>query len=306
VAGTDLVALEENPFQSHRLDPVGRRHGDRFRLLRGGLDVVPVTIVVRGVEDRTTSPMVVNIDTGSGVATTVTVSDGQDLRFERDGRVVRGADDVTARSFAFVGGVYADEDAEHFKDFVWGDAEAPERFGDRAGTFAVTHPVADAFDDVPTLPHADGRLPAAMDRGESRWAFFIGEGRFAGPRPGAGDEAVLAAPRPLAGFYDESVFEPDPSGPPSALVGLEWDEREPFAVRLWLPMRLSTLDRPDEVPVRERLRTLLDRHRPAGVHAYVAYADPRWTLGSGVLRDLDSSEPLGVVVAGTTTWEPPT
>jgi len=51
------------------------------------------------------------------------------------------------------------------------------------------------------------------------------------------------------------------------------------------------------------LRGLLDRHRAAGVHLYVEYTDPRWTLGTGIVRDLDSEDALGIVVAGTEAWE---
>ena len=51
--------------------------------------------------------------------------------------------------------------------------------------------------------------------------------------------------------------------------------------------------------MRDVVRTLLDRHRAAGVHVYVEYADPRWILGTGIVRDLDSDDALGVVVAGT-------
>lgn len=302
VAGTDIIGLEENPFQFHSIDPVARRHGDRFRVLRGGFDAVPVTVVVRGVDDRTLAPMVVNIDTGFGVATTVAVAADQDLRFERDGRATLGGAEVTRFSFTFAGGVFADGGATHPKDFVWADADDPARFGDRAPTFSVTQPIADAFDDSPTFPHSDALIEAmTMDRGESRWAFFVGTGTFAGESPTT--DTVLAAPHPVAGFYDQSVFEPDAAGPPAGLVGFEWDEREPFSAKLWLPLRLAALDAANEVPVRERLRILLDRHRPAGVHLYVDYADPRWTLGTGTLRDLDNIDPVGTVVTGTTTWE---
>jgi hypothetical protein len=306
IAGQDLVALEENPFRPRSIDPVARRYGDRFRVVRGGFDVVPVTVVIRGIEDRTLNPMVVNLDTGFGVATNLAVPDGQDLRFERDGRVMLSGAEVARLSYTFQGGVFGDDRALHAKDFVYADADHPDNGGDRAGSFALTHPLAEAFDPDPVFPHSDGLiLPSSMDRGESRWAFFVGAGTFGGASGDVGIDAVLAAPRPVAGFFDDSLFLPDPSGPPSGLVGLEWEEREPFAMKIWLPMRFSSLDGSgeDDVAVRERIRILLDRHRAAGVHVYVAYADPRWTLGTGVLRDLDSTDPLGLVVAGSTTWD---
>jgi len=57
--------------------------------------------------------------------------------------------------------------------------------------------------------------------------------------------------------------------------------------------------------VREPLRALLDRHRAAGVRLEVTYAEERWQLGDGILRDADSDEPLGTVLVGTTLWPDP-
>ena len=107
-----------------------------------------------------------------------------------------------------------------------------------------------------------------------------------------------------AGVFDESVFEPDTSvGSPaparSASPGRS-TSRSPR--RLWIPLRFSTLDTDGEIPVNERLRLLLDRHRPAGIHIYVEYADDRWTMPAGILRDEGSDEPLGTVIVGTALW----
>ena len=49
------------------------------------------------------------------------------------------------------------------------------------------------------------------------------------------------------------------------------------------------------------ITALLDRHRAAGVHLRAEYADPRWTLGQGVVRG-EAGDALGVVVAGTELW----
>jgi hypothetical protein len=38
------------------------------------------------------------------------------------------------------------------------------------------------------------------------------------------------------------------------------------------------------------------------VRVIVEYADERWSLGSGVLRDADASDPVGTVVDGTSLW----
>jgi len=74
-------------------------------------------------------------------------------------------------------------------------------------------------------------------------------------------------------------------------------------VRVWLPEAFAALDGPDDPSLREVVRLLLDRHRAAGVHVYVEYADPRWVLGTGVVRDLVSDDALGQVVAGTEAWD---
>ncbi len=73
-------------------------------------------------------------------------------------------------------------------------------------------------------------------------------------------------------------------------------------MRVWLPAAFAALDVANSPTLREVVRLLLDRHRAAGVHVYVEHADPRWVLGTGVLRDLDSDDALGVVVAGTGAW----
>ena len=263
-----------------------------------------MSVIVRGVEDRCLRPMVVDIDAGEGLVAEVTVPAGEDLRFERDGRVTLSASSVAGKAWRFRGAVFADEAMTHAKDFVWADDASA---GDRAAAFAVTEPIPDAFDPTPSLPHAEPLVaPLVLAAGESRWAVFVGAATYWGR---SGDEDtpgdVTPAPRSLAGFFDETVFAPDPadSGTHAFEIGFEWDEREPFAVRVWLPLTLADLDGPDETPVRERTRGLLDRHRAAGVHVRVEYADPRWILGAGNLRDLETDEALGVVVSGTSTWQ---
>lgn len=84
-------------------------------------------------------------------------------------------------------------------------------------------------------------------------------------------------------------------------LGFEWEEREPFAVRVLLPRRLQVIDDDKGTRLREPLRRLLDRHRAAGVDVRVEYADPRWTLGSGVVRN-EVDEAIGTVLSGTELW----
>ncbi len=196
--------------------------------------------------------------------------------------------------FTFAGAVFADAASDHPKNFVFGDGRA---------VFAVAHPISDGFDPHPALPHGDALLaPLRLDRRETRFAVFVGAGTFGSVADGG---AVLeAAPSTAAGRFDDSVFLPDPPpGDPSFEIGFEWDEREAYAVKVWLPREFQEHDDQPETAMCEVVRGLLDRHRAAGVHVYTEYADPRWTLGTGVIRDLDTDDALGVVVAGTEAWE---
>jgi len=289
----DTLALEENPFQPKEIDPIERRHGDIFRVLRSGLEPVVVTIRVAGVDDATFGPMVVNLDTGFGVAFAGSVPEGEELRFESDGRVTLSGANVARNAYAFRGGVLADADASHANDFVFGPAE------DREAGYAVTEPIADAFEPTAIFPHAEGLLEAAeMSLGESRWAFFVRAAHYG--REAASEADELSEPIFSAGVFDESVFEPGTEA--AGAVGFAWQEREPFAATLWVPQRFSSLDAEGETPVRERVRLFLDRYRAAGVHVYVKYADDRWSLGSGLLRDPESTDPRGRVVVGTRLW----
>jgi len=293
----DILGLEENPFEPKEIDPIDRRHGDIFRVTRGGLEPVTVTVRVVGKGTRTVRPMVVNLDAGYGVSYAGSVADGQELRFESDGRVTLAGASVARDSYAFRGGVFANAAASHPNDFSL--SPAPER----EATFAVTEPVADAFEPTGDFPHAEGLLEGtSMSLGESRWAFFVRAAHH-----GGGGETVaeqLTAPVFDAGVFDESVFMPGVE--PSGAVGFDWQEREPFAATLWIPQRFGALDADGEPPVRELVRNFVERYRAAGVHIYAKYADDRWSIGSGLLRDLESTEPLGTVVVGTRLGPPDT
>ncbi len=294
----DIVAIEENPFETTDLDPSPRRHGDRFQITRKGWEEVPVAVKVVGVADRTVGPMVVNLDSGAGVVFSGTVPDGDELDFDPAGTVSLAGADVTRRCYSFAGAVFASTKDTHRRDFVFGDAADPAKYGDRAATFAVPHPYEDAFAGTAAFPHPGGALqPPTLLAGVTRWAFFVRAGHF-----GTGGPPADEAPTPsfASGVWDQSVLDPT-GGDPSAKVGFEWTERKPYALCVWIPQRFEALDggRGASPTVRERLRLLLDRYRPAGVHVCVRSADAAWTLGVGIARDMGSTEPLGTVLAGT-------
>jgi hypothetical protein len=318
----DLLALEENPFHDADLEPVARRHAQRFRVLRGGLEDVDVGVRVRGVGSRTVRPMVVQLDAGHGLVFEGDVPDGAELRFAASGRVTLDGADVTGSGWAFTGAVFA-SGAEQLPfrprqrgwtaqwrggtgDFRFADADRPTDpqapDADRTARFVVTTPLADALEPTAALPHGAARVgPLRLPVGQSNWACFV-RVAHAGSASGTGP-ATPAITGISAGHFDGAVFA-DAAGPPvqpSLAVGFAWEEREPFAVRVLVPRRFAALDDEAGTRLRQPLRGLLDRHRAAGVNVRVKYADPRWTLGSGVLRTT-TEDPLGTVLAGTELW----
>jgi len=306
----DWLAVEDNPFRTHHIDPVDRHHGDRFLVTRSGWEIRPVTVRVGGIGARTHRPVVVNLDTGVGVGYSGTVPEGSELRFESVGIATLDGAPVTRECFGFAGAVFADETAAHVRDFVFADAGDPEAYGDRAATFSNPQPYEEAFSRGATYPHSAGLLtPATLRIGETRWGFFVGVGHFG--TIAEDDTKLHAVPRFASGVWDDSVFHPlkdDNTSDPSGLVGFSWEQHEAFAARVWLPRRFAELDDiagadgVAVISVAERVRLLLDRYRAAGVHIYVRYADERWILGEGVLQNFASTEGLGVVIGGTGLW----
>jgi hypothetical protein len=303
VPAEDVVALEENPLRSAEVLPAPRRHGELFSVIRRGFEEVVVAVLVRGIEDRTVAPMIVNVDTGAGSAFVAAVPEESELRFERDGRVLLDGGDAAGLAYGFHGAVFADADGPHRNDFLWAE---PDGSGLQVATFAVTAPVSDAFEATASFPHSSMRLETQRaSTGVSRWVLFIGEGAFAAEVEGGAP--LVVAPHFGQATFDASVYaDAVAAPPPAAAVGFAWLEREPFAARLWIPRRFAALDTdPADVPVREQLRLALEPHRPAGVHLYVEHSDDRWVMGEGVLRDPGSAAARGVVVAGTRLWSSP-
>jgi hypothetical protein len=287
----DLLALEENPEEDVDIEPVPRRHRDLFTVDRLGFGPVHCDTIVVAREDRCIWPMVVDVGLGHAVVYAGRLDDGQELRFRSSGMVELDGADVGNLAFSIDGGVFADEAAAvPGIDFVFADQSDEDAFGDRAARFGVCKPVASALDDP--LPHGGGLTPPITLRvGTTRLRFFVREATFAAE--GQDTQPVFAA-----GFWDGSLAA-DAADQPAANVGFAWRERQPYTCTLWLPRRFSTLDVAGETPLRERIRLALDRVRPAGVYLGVDYADDLWTLGEGVLRDIDSAEPEGLIIHGT-------
>jgi hypothetical protein len=300
----DLLFLEENPLRDAALQPVERRHAEKFLIRRAGFEPVPTAVVIKGIGDRTVFPMVVQRDAGIGVAFTGSVPDGQELRFGLDGEVTLNGANRTTMAYAFSGGVFTDEPASpgappHPGDFLFADASSTP--GPRTARFATTIPVDGAFDPAFVWPRAAGDVPSpTLAVGDTRWAFFVRVAHFGAV---LGNTAVPAAPLPLAGVFDQSVWASETGSlDPSAKVGFAWREREPFAVKVWIPQRFAELDVEGAPTVREEVRTALDRYRAAGVHVYVSVAEELVPVGGGVLpADAESDE----IPEETVVWPEP-
>jgi hypothetical protein len=301
----DTIALEENPRASRDIEPFAVQHARLLTIARPGFATVPVTIRVRGVAKRTMHPMVVNRDTGVGVAYRGEVPDGGELVLDRAGGARLAGADVASFTWAFRGAVFANGGEDHRLDFCFTDGAGATPRG-QAAAFVIGDPFADALSPAASWPHAAGAPPVhLLAVGPTRWAFFVREAH-AGTTDAAGTAPVAATPYPFAGVFDGSVLAGSPR-PDAAKIGFGWEEREPFAARLFVPERFAVLDGdtdPDP-DLTELVRVAVERFRAAGIRLTVHYTSQLWTLGQGVLRDPDSSEPEGLVVDGARLWPTP-
>ncbi|HEU0013978.1 MAG TPA: hypothetical protein VFQ45_09860, partial [Longimicrobium sp.] len=308
----DLLGIEENPLRREGDRDQDARlwyTGERFTVLRRGFGRVRLRAAVIGVGSKTVGPMLVNRDEGHGVAFAGTVPDGETLVFAEDGHVRLEGRDVTSQAWAWKGACFAgsDDSPVRPRDFVFAGAGADPA---RVATFAVATP-AGAFSPVAVFPHQGLPLPMpGVGLGETRFAFFVHEARFAGEDEAA-NRRTLPVPRHEAGFFGTTVFhgggEPPPTVP-SARIALSWEEHEAYAVRVLIPARFRALypDEPEGAGALARVEEALERHRPAGVDVRVEYLEDRWVLGGGALGGA-TPDPLLGLRGGTELWpSPPT
>jgi hypothetical protein len=303
----DLVALEENPFADRKVDPFAVHHAHLFTITRPGFDAVPVSIKIIGVSDSTVWPMVVNRDSGIGVAYHGIVPADDELVLDRDHSARLEGADVVGHTWGFQGGVFALAGENHALDFRFTDGSGESPSG-QAATFAEPIPFADAFDATASWPHSAGVRPVPeLAVGPTRWAFFVRQATF-GTTNSDGTVDIPSTSYVSAGVWDQSVFAGSPS-PEAARLGFDWEEREPYAVRILVPERFAALDDtadpPAFPPITAVVRGAVERFRAAGIRLTVEYTSELWTLGEGVLRDVDSPEPEGIVVDGTKLWPLP-
>jgi hypothetical protein len=319
----EFFGLEENPLRREYWpaptgkppvsQPSPQAHASRFALQRRGFGRELLEIFVTGVGNRTMGPMLVNRDEGRGIGYFGPVPDGKTLVFTEEGRAVLDGADVTANAYSWQGACFAlplvkhdpekpqkddasDDSVVHPRDFVF---DGPGADPNRVARFAVVSPLG-ALDREAPFPHAGEAIDApGIGLGQTRFAVFVQAAHLGAV---VNNAPLPPTPRPVIGFFDESVFDPDAQ--PAMKIGLSWREHEAYAVRVLIPARFAKLDTDGTPPMTARVRAALERFRPAGVDVRVEYIDDRWVLGEGVLVESGGGDvdPTLELHGGTVVW----
>ncbi len=306
----DWLAIEENPIKKTTTEPVELTHGAKYKVLRNGFDPVQVQVSITGIEDRTFFPMIVDIDKGHGLYYADSIEDGQTITFTADGRVLLDGAEVDNKAFSFTGAVFAEDTGINEAsplEFAFCNEHGTSPHG-QCGVFVKTVPVENGFSAE--MPHTGGLSPAVtLAIGATNLQFFVRVAHFGVKNSSLTIEDLPAVESYSAGLFDTSVFAKDKTGAgadePAAIIGFEWQEREAFKAIVWLPSRFEIYDRQraeNEPSLAERLASLLDRHRAAGISLEVKYASDLWELPNGYITDLDSPESYKSIIAGSRLW----
>lgn len=342
---TEYLGLEENPLVPAERGPHPRQHAELFEYIRKGFDDALLEIRVRGVGNRTISPMFVNRDAGHGVGAFVHVPDGKDLIFNQQGRVLLDGADITSRAWAWQGACFAENSGgngnpvQNNRDFVFADAalsQAQHAANRRTSRFAVITPTGSLTPEA-RLPHAGDSLPVpAIGVGKTRFAFFVQHGCFSSTRhlvpisdaeipptslPQDSDpfgstpvallnRIQLVTPRYAVGFVGAALFAQvagDKKHDAAAQVSLHWFERQAYHVRVLIPNRFRALGHADGGGIREQVKHAIQRFRPAGVEVQVDFAEDQWVLGKAALpsKDATGTDAISQVQSSTLLWPSP-
>ncbi len=324
----EFLGIEENPRRIAEYGPRSVYHTQRFHLLRKGFDDALLEIRVRGVGERTVSPMLVNRDAGHGVGIFAVVPDGVEVVFTHGGRVVMDGNDVTSRCYSWKGACFAEQTAEQVftegydsllsTDFVFADednipADDDLETGKRISRFVTVTPVA-TLDREAKLPHAGDTLSMPnVSVGKTRFAFFVQHGHFSalredmpplpdnvfGSDPFRSTHSLVLADRELvtprfgAAIADASLFaDADGYGEHSqqaAEVHLRWMERQAYKVRLFVPRRFKDFDDSEGELMKDYIKLGIERFRPMGIDVEVQFIDKKWVLNDADLPFDDAS-----------------
>lgn len=310
----EFLGIEENPQRAAAFGPRPVRHAGQFHLLRKGFEDALLEIRIRGIGQRTISPMLVNRDSGHGVGIFATIPDGVELVFTRGGRATLAGKDVTSLCYAWRGACFAQRveetgakkveatevkkvEATEVKpvaanpDFVFADVDA-DPADERTSKFVELYPPG-SLDRAARYPHAGDSLPMPdVGIGKTRFAFFVQHGHFAAQLE---DGYKQVTPRYGAALADASLFA-DRNGyaetdQPAAELHLHWLERQAYKVRLFVPRRFMQFgDEPGAESVKDDIKRGIERFRPAGVDIEVQFIDDTWVLNEADLPHAEAAQ----------------
>jgi hypothetical protein len=266
--------LVENPLMEKSSDMQDRRSRERFPVSKNGFFETRVAIRFVGIQHRTVFPRLINITTRQGIGFNGIISQGQTLFFTREGRAYLNGLDVTARCYAFEGGLFDEQLTQN-------------ALADRFVVVAPEGALARNYPRPFTLPLTQIEMPR-MPLGESVWRFSVQEGVFDGD---GFDRCVFALPADPVELN---------SLPASGRVEIVWDEHEPYSLTMLIPDDLTHLDNHlDAVDLTAWVRTGLERFRGAGIRVNVDYYSDDWIIDHSVLRDTLALTGKGIFFDGT-------
>ena len=267
------IYLVENPLQQKTNEAKERRQGERFPVVKSGFFESKVSVKIKGVQDRTVLPQIINITTHQGIGFNGVIRQDQTLLFTADGKAFLDGLDVTERCYYFEGALF-DEPNLAGQDDVFVVVE-PESALQRKFPRPVIMPLTEI--KMPKLP-----------MGDSNWRFTVRAGVFDGD---AFNRCVFAFPE------DPAELQAQPA---SGNVQLLWQEHELYAASILIPDDLQALDEfLDKVNLTAWIKTGLERFRAAGIRINVDYYSDDWIIDHSILRDTEALTGSGIFFDGT-------
>lgn len=266
--------LVENPLMEKSSGMEERRQNERFPITQKGFSGTRTAIKIKGIQNRTVFPQIINTTTHQGIGFNGTLMEGETLLFTREGRASVNGLDVTGRCYWFEGALFDEETGGGTLENQW----------------VVIQPQGALYRSFPRpsiMPLTQIQMPQ-IPLGNSSWRFSVREGAFDGD---AFDRCVFALPT------DSATLNALPA---SAQVELLWDEHEPYAVTVLIPDDLKSLDAHlDSVDLTAWVRAGLERFRGAGIRVNVDYYSDDWIINHSVLRDTHGLTGKGIFFDGT-------
>ena len=215
-----------------------------FQVMRRGFANERLRIEIKGMGTLTVNPQFVHRDEGRGLCIMGTVANGSTLTIDEEGRFFINGAPADDRAFTWEGGCFGDSANPSPRDWCFDGPHLP--LGAQAAKYATTKPPG-VFQGTVSFPHAPVDLDGVgITIGLNRFAFFV------------------------AGNTGESQV---------ADITLSWIEREPYALKVWVPRRFEGLapaatDPNQPLPM---LARALERFRAMGVEIKPTSEDSAWS-----------------------------